>query len=47
MPDQINKSCKCTYPCNRHGDCKACIAYHVKTGSSTSCGKTGYDDDKK
>jgi len=39
MTKDKNPSCKCTYPCPRHGDCKACIEYHVKTGSSTNCGK--------
>ncbi|MCL2805969.1 MAG: hypothetical protein FWD26_08530 [Treponema sp.] len=41
MPDKPNASCKCTYPCSRHGNCKACIEYHSKTGSKTSCGKDG------
>ncbi|MCL1930678.1 MAG: hypothetical protein FWF55_02595 [Treponema sp.] len=40
MPEQINKACKCSYPCSRHGDCKACQEYHRKDGSSTNCGKT-------
>jgi len=39
MPEQSNKACKCPYPCNRHGDCKACQEYHRKDGSSTNCGK--------
>lgn len=38
MSDQNNKLCKCTYPCNRHGDCEACQAYHIKCGSKTHCG---------
>jgi len=37
MPDK-NKNCKCTYPCSRHGDCKACEDYHRKDGSRTNCG---------
>jgi len=38
MPDK-NPDCKCSYPCNRHGDCKACMDYHRKDGSRTNCGK--------
>jgi len=38
MSDNINASCPCTYPCTRHGDCKACQEYHTKCGSKTSCG---------
>jgi len=36
-----NNSCKCNYPCSRHGDCKACQEYHRKDGSRTNCGKDG------
>ncbi len=24
----INKNCKCTYPCSKHGNCAQCVAYH-------------------
>jgi hypothetical protein len=41
MSEQINQSCKCTYPCTRHGNCKACQEYHRKDGSLTNCGKDG------
>jgi hypothetical protein len=41
MPEQINQSCKCTYPCSRHGNCEACQEYHRKDGSRTNCGKDG------
>jgi hypothetical protein len=41
MPEQINKSCKCSYPCSRHGNCQACQEYHRKDGSLTNCGKDG------
>lgn len=43
---EINKDCKCSYPCSRHGDCKACMEYHRKDGSRTNCGKTGKEDKK-
>jgi hypothetical protein len=41
MPEQINNSCKCVYPCNRHGNCAACQEYHRKNGTLTNCGKDG------
>jgi hypothetical protein len=41
MPEQINKSCTCSYPCSRHGNCAACQEYHYKDGSLTNCGKDG------
>ena len=32
------KDCKCTNTaCFRHGDCKACKAYHEKVGTKTGC----------
>jgi len=46
MPEK-NNACKCPYTCSRHGNCKACQEYHRKTGSSTNCGKTGSESDKK
>ena len=42
-----NNSCKCTYPCSRHGDCKACQEYHRKDGSRTDCGKDGSENAPK
>ena len=39
MEKQINQECQCTYPCSRHGDCQACLAYHIKTGTKTNCGR--------
>jgi hypothetical protein len=42
-----NKDCKCTYGCQRHGDCKACMEYHRKDGSRTNCGKTGNEKENK
>jgi len=47
MSDQKKEPCKCTYPCSRHGDCEACIAYHLKSGSKTSCGKSGKEKEEK
>ena len=47
MMEQINKSCKCPYTCNRHGDCRACQEYHRRDGSRTNCGKDGYSKDSK
>jgi len=41
MPDTTNQSCKCNYPCSRHGNCAACQEYHRKDGSLTNCGKDG------
>ena len=41
MREQNNKSCKCSYPCSRHGDCQVCQEYHRKDGSKTNCGKDG------
>jgi hypothetical protein len=32
------KDCSCTYPgCPRHGDCRACVAYHSGMGEFTAC----------
>ncbi|MCK5147746.1 hypothetical protein KAR48_13390 [bacterium] len=31
------KNCPCPADCSRHGDCKACIAYHKKRGDQTCC----------
>ena len=47
MSEEINKACKCTYPCGRHGNCRACREYHSKDGSKTNCGKTGNEKDGK
>ena len=33
-----NRDCSCTYPgCPRHGNCKACVAYHSRMGQFTAC----------
>ncbi|MCL2138170.1 MAG: DUF1326 domain-containing protein [Treponema sp.] len=45
MATQTNQKCSCSYPCPRHGDCRACQEYHRKTGSRTNCGKDGYGKD--
>ena len=47
MPEQINKDCKCTYSCSRHGNCAACQDYHRKDGSLTNCGKDGKPQKEK
>jgi len=47
MPEQINTACKCSYPCSRHGDCRACQEYHRKDGSRTNCGKSGREEEAK
>jgi len=41
MPSASDDSCKCPYSCSRHGDCRACVEHHRKSGSKTSCGKDG------
>ena len=41
MSETKNQDCKCPYPCERHGDCVACLEYHKKDGSLTNCGKSG------
>ncbi|MGI6496436.1 MAG: hypothetical protein ACOX5G_10205 [Kiritimatiellia bacterium] len=36
----INENCPCTWEgCPRHGDCKACKAYHHARGEKTTCEK--------
>jgi hypothetical protein len=39
MPCETNKSmnCPCTYPCEKHGKCCACIAYHQRNGEVPAC----------
>lgn len=29
--------CRCTYPCERHGKCEECIAYHRDSGEFPAC----------
>jgi len=37
---ELKKDCPCKYPgCPRHGDCKACKAYHHEADEKTSCEK--------
>ncbi len=34
----MSDSCRCTYPgCSRHGNCKACLAYHRENGEFPAC----------
>lgn len=35
--EQEKKKCPCTYDCERHGDCKACKAYHHALKQKTCC----------
>ena len=39
MPCETNKSmsCPCTYSCDKHGKCCACIAYHQRSGEFPAC----------
>ncbi|MCL1917065.1 MAG: DUF6485 family protein [Peptococcaceae bacterium] len=30
-------SCPCTYACQRHGKCCACVAFHTKDGKFPAC----------
>lgn len=30
-------SCRCTYPCERHGNCRECVAYHRDSGEFPAC----------
>lgn len=30
-------TCKCTYSCERHGNCKECIAYHRDSAEFPAC----------
>ncbi len=29
--------CNCTYPCNKHGRCCECVAYHRAAGELPAC----------
>jgi len=29
--------CTCTYPCNKHGKCCECVAYHRVNGEVPAC----------
>ncbi|HPD80740.1 MAG TPA: DUF6485 family protein [Spirochaetales bacterium] len=31
------KRCNCTYPCEKHGKCCECIAYHRSNGELPAC----------
>jgi len=39
MSCETNKSmnCPCTYSCDRHGKCCACVAYHTRDGEFPAC----------
>ena len=39
MPCDTNTSiqCPCTYSCNNHGKCCACVAYHTRDGEFPAC----------
>ena len=39
MPCEHNPSvnCTCTYPCENHGKCCACVAYHRQSGEFPAC----------
>lgn len=40
--DKPKTDCPCDWPgCPRHGDCKACQAYHHGHGEKTCCEKSG------
>lgn len=32
-----SSSCRCTYPCDRHGKCSECVAYHRDSGEFPAC----------
>lgn len=35
---EMNKTfCTCTYPCDKHGLCCDCVAYHRKNGEIPGC----------
>ncbi|MEX1307097.1 MAG: DUF6485 family protein [Eubacteriales bacterium] len=29
--------CPCTYPCDKHNNCQACVAYHRTRGEFPAC----------
>jgi hypothetical protein len=29
--------CSCTYPCDKHGKCCECVAYHLRVGGFPAC----------
>lgn len=39
MSCETNKSmnCPCTYSCDKHGKCCACVAYHTRSGEFPAC----------
>ncbi|MCL2530337.1 MAG: hypothetical protein FWE41_08460 [Coriobacteriia bacterium] len=36
-PHNISIECPCTYSCDKHGKCCACIAYHLPSGAFPAC----------
>ena len=32
-----DNKCSCTYPCDNHGKCCDCIAYHRNRGEAPAC----------
>ena len=37
MKCSVKKECNCTYPCDKHGVCCECIAYHRKRNELPAC----------
>ena len=35
--DANKKGCNCTYPCDKHGKCCECIAYHRRSHELPAC----------
>lgn len=35
--DHNKSDCPCTYPCDNHGKCCDCIAYHRGRGEAPAC----------
>lgn len=31
------ENCTCTYPCDKRGNCCACVTYHRKSGQVPGC----------
>jgi len=38
MGEIENPGCPCDWPCERHGKCSECQAYHRECGDRTCCG---------
>jgi hypothetical protein len=35
--DAPRNTCPCTYPCDKKGQCCACVAYHRRQGELPAC----------